>query len=134
VAIPADVVGSFMIQIRTALAVACVFGHTQHTADLKTDLYLILAGEAASQALKKLGVEVGKHVTRRTVQKHVTREVMKKIWKVIPQRILTKAGEKSATSFMRMVPLVGAPIGFGVDYTTARGVGATAIRYYSGKA
>lgn len=134
VAIPADVVGSFMIQIRTALAVACVFGHTQETADLKTDIYLILAGEAASQALKRAGIEVGKHVTRKAIQKHITREVMTRIWRIIPQRILTKAGEKSATSFMRLVPVVGAPIGFGVDYATSRAIGATAVRYYSGQA
>ena len=58
---------------------------------------------------------------------------MKKIWKVIPQKIITKAGQKSLTSFTKMIPLVGAPVGFAFDWAAARTVGRYAIKYYSGR-
>lgn len=134
VTVPTDVVASWRIQIAMILAVARAFGHTKDTMDLKTDVLLVLAGDSAKEALKRVGIEVTKAVTRKAVDRYVTREVMKAIWKVVGRKILTKAGEKSLLSFTRMVPLVGAPVGFGFDWAMARKVGNVAIRYYSGEA
>jgi len=133
VSVPGDLIASWRIQAFMACSVAYVYGHTAETTDLKTDVYLILAGDAAKEALKRVGIEVGKHVTKKAVQRYITREVMKRIWRVVGQRIVTKAGQKSLTSFMKMVPLVGAPIGFAFDYAAARSVGHFAIKYYSGQ-
>lgn len=132
VAIPADLIASWKIQIFMAISIAHVYGHNVKTADLKTDIYLILAGDSAKELLKRFGIEVSKGVTRKAIDKYITIEVMKQIWKIIPQKILTKAGEKSLTSFMKMVPLVGAPVGYLFDWVSAQTVGKTAIKYYSG--
>jgi len=131
-AVPADLGLSWMIQIAIVLAVAHVYGHNAKSADIKTDIYLILAGDSVREALRRIGIEVSKEVTKKAVSKYITREVMKKIWKVVPQKIITKAGEKSLTSFMKMVPLVGAPVGYTFDWFAAKTVGKTAIKYYSG--
>lgn len=131
--VPADLVASWRIQTFMAMCVAYVYGHTAETTDLKTDLYLILAGDGAKEALKRIGIEVSKTVTKKGIEKYVTREVMKKIWSVLGRKIITKAGEKSLTSFMRMVPLVGGVVGFAFDWTYTRAVGQFAIKYYSGK-
>jgi len=112
VTVPADLVATWRIQIVMALAIARVYGHTAETTDLKTDIYLIMAGDAAKEALKRIGIEVGKEISKRVINTVVTHEVMKQIWKVVGQKIITKAGRKSLISFMKMVPLVGAPIGF----------------------
>lgn len=133
VTIPADLLASWRIQAFMCMSVAYTYGHTAQTTDLKTDIYLIMAGDSAKEALKRLGIEVGKTVTRKAVEKYITREFMVKIWKVIGQRIITKAGQKSLTSFTRMVPLIGAPIGFGFDWFATRAVGHCAIEYYSGR-
>jgi hypothetical protein len=82
--------------------------------------------------LKRLGIEIGKAITQKAIQKNLTREVMKKIWRYVPQKIITKAGQKSLTSFVKIVPLLGAPIGFGFDYFATRTLGILAIKYYSG--
>lgn len=132
ITIPADLAACWRIQIVMAVAVARVYGHTAKTTDLKTDLLLILAGDTAKEALKRVGIEVGKSVTKKLIDRVVTREVMVGIWKVVSQRVITKAGEKSFTSIMKAVPLVGAPIGFAFDYPAARVVGRTAIAYYRG--
>lgn len=133
VTVPADLVASWRIQVFMACSVACVYGHTAETTDLRTDIYLIMAGDAAKEMLKRLGVEVAKSVTKKMVQKYVTREVMKKIWSVVGRKVITKAGQKSFTSIMKMIPGIGAPIGFAFDYLAARTVGRFAIKYYSGR-
>lgn len=133
VTIPTDLIATWRIQIIMAVAIARVYGHTAQTTDLKTDIYLIMAGDAAKEALKRIGVEVGKEISKRAINRVVTREVMKQIWKVVGQKIITKAGEKSLLSFIKMVPLVGAPIGFSFNWPATKMVGNFAIRYYSGK-
>lgn len=133
VSVPADLVASWKIQATMAVAIACAYGHDVNTTDIKTDVYLIMAGNSAKEALKRFGIEVTKTVTKKAIQKHITREVMKKIWKVIGQKIITKAGQKSLTSFIKMVPLVGAPVGFSFDWISAKIVGKFAIKYYSGR-
>lgn len=132
ITVPVDLAASWKIQISMAISIAHVYGHDVKTIDIKTDIYLILAGDSAKEALKRLGIEVSKEFTKKAISKHITKEVMKKIWVIIPQKILTKAGEKSLTSFMKMVPLVGAPVGYLFDWTAAQAVGRTAIKYYSG--
>lgn len=128
----ADVASSWRIQVSMAFSIAYVYGHTTDTTDLKTDLFLILAGDSAKEALKRVSIEVSKSMTKKAVEKYITRDMMVKIWKVVGQKIITKAGEKSLLSFIKMVPLIGAPIGFFFDWTSARIVGKVAITYYRG--
>lgn len=130
--IPADLFGSWKIQIGMALAIARVYGHDSQSVDMKTDIYLILAGDSAKEALKRAGIEISKSVTKKAVDRYITRDVMKKIWRVVSQKVITKGGEKSMLSFTRMVPLVGAPVGYAFDWAAARTVGGHAITYYSG--
>lgn len=132
VAIPADLFGSWRIQIGMALAVARVYGHDSSSVDVKTDIYLILAGDSAKEALKRAGIEISKSVTKKAIDRYITREVMKKIWGIVGRKIITKGGEKSMLSFTKMVPLVGAPVGYAFDWTAARAVGKHAITYYGG--
>lgn len=133
VSVPTDLIVTWKMQIYLALTIAHIYGHTSDTTDLKTDVYLILVGNSSKEALKRFGIEIGKAVTQKAIQKNVTKEVMKKIWKYIPQKIITKAGQKSLTSFSKMVPLIGAPIGFGFDYFATKALGKMAIKYYSGQ-
>ncbi len=131
VSIPTDLACSWRIQASMAFSIAYIYGHTKDTTDLKTDLYLILAGDSAKEALKRFGIEVSKSITKKAVEKYITRDVMVKIWKVIGQKIITKAGEKSLTSFAKMVPFVGAPVGFIFDWVATQTIGKIAISYYS---
>ena len=49
-----------------AFSIAYIYGHTENTTDLKTDLYLILAGDSAKEALKRLGIEISKDITKKS--------------------------------------------------------------------
>ncbi len=131
VSIPTDLVCSWRIQASMAFSIAYIYGHTTETTDLKTDLYIILAGDSAKEILKRFGIEISKGITKKAIDKYITRDVMVKIWKYVGRKIITKAGEKSMTSFTKMVPLVGAPVGFMFDWTATQTVGKVAIKYYS---
>lgn len=57
---------------------------------------------------------------------------MVKIWQIVGRKIITKAGEKSLTIFMKLAPLAGAPIGFVFDWGVTRVVGGLEIKYCKG--
>ena len=132
VSIPTDLVCSWRIQASMAFSIAYIYGNTKDNTDLKTDLYLILAGDSGKEVLKRFGIEISKNITKKAINKYITRDIMVKIWKIVGQKIITKAGEKSMTSLMKMVPLVGAPVGFVIDWTATQSVGRIAIKYYKG--
>lgn len=119
------------LQASLVLAVAAAYDELD-SPDLRQDLMLILAGNSAVTALRTFGVAATNDMGKRWVQKNVTRETMKQVNKVVSRKILTKAGEKSLTSFMKLVPVAGAAVGYTVDRTYARTLGESAIRYYSG--
>jgi uncharacterized protein (DUF697 family) len=119
------------LQASLVLAVAAVYDELD-SPDLGQDLVLILAGNSAVAALRTFGVAAANDMGKKWVQKNITRETMKQVNKVVSRKILTKAGEKSLTSFVKLVPVAGAAIGYTVDRGYARTLGESAIRYYSG--
>ena len=120
------------LQASLVLAVAAVYDELD-SPDLRQDLMLILAGNSAVKALRTFGVAAANDMGKKWVQKNVTRETMKQVNKVVSRKILTKAGEKSLTSFVKLVPVAGAAVGYTVDRSYARSLGESAIRYYGGR-
>ncbi len=120
------------LQASLVLAVAAVYDELD-SPDLRQDLVLILAGNSAVSALRTFGVAAANDMGKKWVQKIVTRETMKRVNKVVSRKILTKAGEKSLTSFVKLVPIAGAAVGYTVDRSFARALGESAIRYYGGR-
>lgn len=129
--IAANVTSVIGLQTGIVLSVAEAYGELD-SPDIRQDIALIIGGEGAVQALKTFGAEASKDFSKRWVQRNITRETMKSVNKVVSRKIITKAGEKSLTSFVKLVPLVGAGVGYVVDRAYARALGERAIRYYSG--
>ncbi|MCB9489069.1 MAG: EcsC family protein [Deltaproteobacteria bacterium] len=130
VAVPSDLYFTVRLQARMAMTVAYVYGYDITGEEIADDTLLILLGGSVQEVVRVAGIAVAKDVTKRSIQKHVTRDVMKRVGKVVSRKLLTKAGEKSATSFMKLVPLVGGPVGFAVNYGSTRMMGLAAIRFY----
>jgi uncharacterized protein (DUF697 family) len=131
IAIPADVITSWKIQINMAMCIAQIYGHTLDPSkeEIKTDIFMILAGSGAKESLHLLGVEVDQ-VTKKAIRRYVTREVTIELWKHLGRRIIRTTGLRSMHRMSRVVPLVGAPIGFAFDYAATRSVGEAACDYY----
>lgn len=128
----ANITSVLTLQTGTVLTVAAAYDEL-NSPDLRQDLLLILAGKSAVTALRGFGVAATNDIGKRWVEKNVTRETMKQVNKVVSRKILTKAGEKSLTSFVKLVPVAGATVGYVVDRSYTRVLGERAIRYYSGK-
>ena len=133
IAIPADLIMSWKIQINMAMCVAHIYGHTIDGEDakrsFKTDIYLILAGNAARDCLSVFGVNVDA-VTKKSIKLYLTREVTIEVWKLLARKIITTAGVRAFSRVSRAIPLIGAPIGFAFDYSATRSVGDVAVNYY----
>lgn len=126
-----NVTSVLTLQVGTVLAVAAAYDELD-SPDLRQDLVLILAGNSAVAAFRGFGVAATNDMGKRWVQRNVTRETMKQVNKVVSRKILTKAGEKSMTSFVKLVPVAGAVVGYTLDRSYTRVLGESAIRYYSG--
>lgn len=102
VILPTSYIVTLRIQIYTLITVAFIFGRTEKTSDLESDLSLLLFGNGLKEGLKsglvKTSIEIGKNAF------------------------------KGAS---KIVPLIGVPIGFSVEYLTARSIGVLAIKYYN---
>lgn len=129
IALPANLYTSWKIQAATIRAIAYVYGHPPS----KTDTFLVLFGGVYSKmkALKSLGIEVAKVVTKKAVDQYITKEIGKALWKLAIREIATKLAQKALIT--KMIPLIGAPIGFSADWLTTQAVGKFAIKYYSGR-
>jgi len=133
ITVPTDLIATWKIQITLAYTIAYVFGYTEDRENLKTDIYLILSGNYAEEIVEEFEDGTIKEKTTKVIENHLTREVMKKIWEIVPQKIITKVGQKSFSNFMKIIPFAGAPAGFIFDYFGTRVVGSFAIKYYNKK-
>jgi uncharacterized protein (DUF697 family) len=131
VAVPAEWLATWRIQANMALAIAYVYGHTLEDRNLKSDILLIMAGDAALSTLKDVGIEVTQRVTRNAIQSYLTEEVLKKLIASLPKVIIGRTTRKASQRFMRLVPIASAPVGFAFDYAAAKAIGKAAIHYYS---
>jgi hypothetical protein len=128
IAIPTNIYASWRIQAATIRAIAYVYGYPPS----KTDTCLVLFGAVDSQmqALKRLGIEAAKVATKKAVDQYMTKEIIKSVLKLSLKEAATKMAQKAIVT--KIIPVVGAPIGFGFDWMTTQAVGKLAIKYYSG--
>ena len=131
VTIPAGVLTSWVIATQTVLAVATVYDYSPDDEQLLFDVMMVIAADSVVATLQQMTSISAQHVSKRAIQKYVTREVMVHINKVVPRKVLTKAGQQSLTSFTKLAPLVGAPVGYCFEHVFITGVGRKAIAWYS---
>jgi hypothetical protein len=130
--VPANLVASWKIQAGLIVAIAAVYGRATSAADLKTDIYLIMAGNSAKEVLKSIGIKASRRITRRLINRVVRRTVVRRLWRSVGRRIVSEAGERTLARFARVAPIVGGFVGYGCDWAATRWVGRRAIEYYAG--
>ncbi|HET7203839.1 MAG TPA: EcsC family protein [Steroidobacteraceae bacterium] len=125
VSIPSALAASWLIQARMAGAIASLYGHDLAAARTQTAVLMSLAGDVAKDAMQGLGIPYGPKLTQRAVEQIPGRALVE-INKRIGLRLLTRAGERSVSSFSRFVPVVGGVVGGTLDAVVCRMVGRTA--------
>ncbi|MFN2555926.1 MAG: EcsC family protein [Nitriliruptorales bacterium] len=129
-AVPANVVSALALQIRMILEIARLYGHTPETRDFETDVLLIMAGDAAKEVVKHMGVEASRALAWRALEGSLAAATWRRFDPVLGRGVGVVVRGRPVAALATVLPLVGAPIGFGVDWAYARALGARAIAHY----
>jgi len=122
-----DLFTLWRIQGRLILAIAYIFGHNLESPERRDEILLVMGIASGSEAAKIVAIEVSKEGFKKTLLTSVVKEVIKKL----PNKIITIAGEKSLLNVSKLVPLIGIPITFAIDFFSTKAVGKAAIEFYS---
>lgn len=128
--LPATVVSSLTLQIRMILEIAHVYGHTPETRDFETDVLFIMAGDAAKEVVKHMGLEASRTLAWRAIERSLAAASLRRLDPLLAGGLGVAVRRRPATALVPILPLIGAPIGFGVDWAYARALGARAIAHY----
>lgn len=138
VTIPGDLIASWRIQATMAYSIAYVFGYTHDNADLKTDIYIIMAGDAGGEVLRQAGLAAGKQIAKKVIEKIAAKQggqqAMRAFVPIVSKQIAVNAGKQFAKrGASKWIPLIGGPVGFLFSWGQAQAVGRFAVKYYSGE-
>lgn len=122
-----DLFTMWRLQGRLILAIAYIFGHDLESPERRDEILLVMGIASGGETVKKVAVEAGKEGFKNALLKPAVKEVIKKL----PNKIITIAGEKSLLNVAKLVPLIGVPITFGMDFFSTKAVGKAAIGFYS---
>jgi hypothetical protein len=115
VALPANVVGFYIVATRMVASIAAVQGHDVTKDEVRTAVLLSLSGDDATEILRKAG---GGVITGRATSLALDRlppAALMAVNKGVAFRIVVQLGEKGLGRLGRMVPLAGGFIGGGID-------------------
>ena len=115
VALPANVLGFYLLATRMTAAVARLRGHDIGTEQIRTAVLLTLVGADADDLLKKAGmVAPGGRVVSLAAQR-LPGPALMVVNKGVGFRLLATAGKGAFSKLGRFVPLVGGVVGAGLD-------------------
>jgi len=126
VAIPANLTSVIYVQLRMIAAIAHMGGQDIKTDQVKTLVYVCMAGNAAKDILKNVGIQFGTKLSKSMIQKYVTGAALTKINQAVGFRLATKFGSTGVVNLGKAVPLVGGVIGGSFDGITTNKIGNTA--------
>jgi hypothetical protein len=122
VSIPANISSVMYVQIRMIASIAYIGGHDIKDDRVKTLVFVCMAGNAAKDLLKDIGIVVGTKFTQQAI-KNVSGKTIVAINQKVGFRLVTKFGEKGAVNLGKMVPLLGGIIGGTFDSVTTNTIG-----------
>jgi hypothetical protein len=129
VAIPANLAGVLYIQIRMIGAIAHLRGYDVRSDQVRTLVVACLAGSAAFDILKDVGIKFGSQLTRQMILR-ISGDVLKRINQAVGFRLVTKAGSRGVVNLVKGVLLVGGVVGGTLDATATRVIGRTAKQVF----
>ncbi|OCA86945.1 EcsC family protein [Bacillus sp. FJAT-27986] len=129
VAVPANITSVIFVQMRMVAAIAHMGGYDLKDDQVKTFVYVCLAGNGAKDILKNTGIQIGRKLAVTGIKK-IPFEVIKKINHALGFRLLTKFGEKGVINLSKMVPVAGGIIGGTVDAFATNTIGNLAKKMF----
>lgn len=115
VALPANVVGFYLVATRMVAAIAAVRGYDVRRDEVRTAVLLALSGEDATEILRKAGSGMVAGRATSFALDRLPPAALMAVNKGVAFRIVVQLGEKGLGRLGRMVPLAGGVIGGGID-------------------
>lgn len=115
IALPANVVGFYLLATRMTAAVARLRGYDIANQQIRSAVLLTLVGADADDLLAKAGVVAPVGRLSNLAAQRLPGPALMVVNKAVGFRILSTAGKKTFTRFGRKVPLVGGVVGAGLD-------------------
>ena len=125
VAIPANLASVLFIQLRMIAGIAHIRGYDLKSDQVRSLAFMCLAGSAATDVAKDVGINIGAKLTASAISK-ISGETLKKINQAVGFRLVTKAGTTGAVNLGRLIPFVGGLLSGAIDAVTTRTMGSTA--------
>lgn len=127
--LPANITSVMYVQLRMCCAIAKMAGYDIHSDQVQTLIYACLTGSAISDILKKAGIQFGEKFGVAMVKK-IPAKTLTAINQKIGFRFVTKFGEKGIINLGKVVPVLGAFIGGGIDIASTRIIGYNAYKIF----
>ena len=127
IAVPAATAGLYVVATRMSAGIAHLRGYDIGTAEVRSAVLVSLLGSAGAGVLRRTGIEVGRRSAAAALEK-VSARLLVEINKRIGYKLVANAGAKGVANLGKLVPLVGGPIGAGVDALSCRTI-ATYARH-----
>jgi len=129
VAIPASVGATYLLAARMTAAIAHLRGYDIHTEDVRSTVLITMLGSTGAEVLKDVGIQIGTKSVAAALKK-VPGKVFIEINKAVGFRLVTKAGSKGVVNMTKLVPLVGGPIGAGMEVLSIRAIAVYAKKNF----
>lgn len=114
VAVPADLVTTYYIQMRMIAAVAHINGYDIKSEQVKTFVFCSLLGDGVHEALKKAGLRTGKQLSKKAITS-MSRDILLKVNRSVGKKLVAKFGGKSMFNLSKIIPIAGGILGAGVN-------------------
>ncbi|HET8602081.1 MAG TPA: EcsC family protein [Segeticoccus sp.] len=114
VALPANVVGFYLLATRAVAAIASVRGYDIRRPEVRSAVLLALVGADADDLLKKAGLSGGGRLANFAVER-LPGPVLMAVNKGVGFRLMTQVGKKTLARFGKAVPVLGGVVGAGLD-------------------
>ena len=115
VALPANVLGFYLLATRMTAAVASMRGHDLTQPQIRTAVLLTLVGADADDLLAKAGMVSPTGRLTNLAAQRLPGPALMVLNKAVGFRLLSTAGKKTFSRLGRNVPLVGGVVGAGLD-------------------
>ena len=127
--LPANITSVMYVQLRMCCAIAKMAGYDIHSDQVQTLIYACLTGSAMSDILKQAGIKFGQKFGVAMVKK-IPGKTITAINQKVGFRFVTKFGETGIVNLGKVVPVLGAFIGGGIDVASTRIIGYNAYKIF----
>jgi len=131
VALPANVLGFYLLATRMTAAIASVRGHDITNPQIRTAVLLTLVGADADDLLAKAGMVAPTGRLTNLAAQRLPGPALMVVNKAVGFRLLSTAGRKTFSRFGRNVPLVGGVVGAGLDGWLIKRISENARREFA---